>query len=80
MVTMTIHLQFHILVAGYEDLNDHDFRRNDLCFQTAIGRNVNPRRSLILCWFENTADRRNLVDINKWLVKHFIDHQQTALI
>ena len=53
MVTMTIHLnhpkQFYILVAGYEDLNDHDFRRNDLCFQTAVGRNVNPRRSLILC-------------------------------
>lgn len=28
----------YAIAAGYEDVNDHDLLRNDLCFQTSVGR------------------------------------------
>lgn len=31
----------YAIAAGYEDINDHDELRHDLCFQRAIGREVN---------------------------------------
>lgn len=68
----------YALAAGYEDVNDHDFLRNDLCFQTAVGRDVNLASSSTLSRFENSVDRRTLVEINKRLVEHFIYNQKVA--
>jgi hypothetical protein len=65
----------YALAAGYEDVNDHDFLRHDLCFQTAIGREVNLASSSTLSRFENAVDRRALVEMNKLLVEHFIENQ-----
>ena len=31
----------YAIAAGYEDVTDHDTLNKDLCFQTAVGRNVN---------------------------------------
>lgn len=30
----------YALAAGYEDVNDHDRLRQDLCFQTGVGRDA----------------------------------------
>ena len=68
----------YALAAGYEDVNDHDFLRNDLCFQTAVGREVNLASGSTLSRFENAVDRRTLVEINQLLVEHFIDNQKVA--
>ena len=47
----------YALAAGYEDVNDHDFLRNDLCFQTKVGREVNLASGSTLSRFENAVDR-----------------------
>jgi len=68
----------YAIAAGYEDVNDHDFLRNDLCFQTAVGREVALASSATLSRFENSADRKVLVAISKILVEHFIARHKTA--
>lgn len=62
----------YAIAAGYEDVNDHDDLRKDICFQTAVGREVSLASSSTLSRFENSADRRSLVDLSKLLVEQFI--------
>jgi hypothetical protein len=68
----------YAIAAGYEDVNDHDYLRNDLCFQTSVGREVALASSATLSRFENSINRKALVDISKALVEHFIDRHKTA--
>jgi len=62
----------YAIAAGYEDVNDHDELRKDLCFQTAVGREVNLASSATLSRFENSIDRQSLVEMSKLIVEHFI--------
>jgi hypothetical protein len=57
------------IALGYEDLNDHNALRNDLTMQTMVNRDSALASSPTLCRFENGADRKIAVAINK----HFID-------
>ncbi len=60
------------LAAGYEDLNDHDFLRDDPAWQTAVGRDKPAASSPTLCRLENRADRETAVAMHQVLVNQFI--------
>lgn len=60
------------IALGYEDLNDHDFLRKDISFQTIVGSNSELASSPTLCRFENCANREIAVAINKQMVEAFI--------
>lgn len=62
----------YAIAAGYEDVNDHDSLRKDVCFQTAVGREVNLASSATLSRFENSIDRQSLVKLSQLMVEHFI--------
>lgn len=62
----------YAIAAGYEDVNDHDSLRKDVCFQTAVGREVNLASSATLSRFENSIDRQSLVELSQLMVEHFI--------
>lgn len=61
------------LALGYEDLNDHDLIRRDLCFQSAVDRDRDLASSSTLCRFENQSDRAAAVGLNELLVEVFIE-------
>ena len=63
----------YALAAGYEDVNDHEFLRQDACFQTAVGREVVLASAPTLSRFENSIDKQSLNLIASEMVKHFID-------
>lgn len=65
----------YALSAGYEDVNDHDQLRQDLCFQTAVGCEVNLASSSTLSRFENSVDRNSQIEMGKLLVERFIQRQ-----
>ncbi|MCZ6557810.1 MAG: IS1380 family transposase [SAR324 cluster bacterium] len=60
------------LALGYEDLNDHDFLRDDPAWQTAVERVKAPASSPTLCRFENRANRKAAVEIHQVLLEQFI--------
>ncbi len=60
------------LALGYEDLNDHDFLRTDLAWQTAVERDKPGASSPTLCRMENRADRKMAVAMQQVLVEQFI--------
>ena len=60
------------LALGYEDLNDHDCLRNDLAWQTAVGREHQLASSPTLCRLENHADREAAIAIHRVIVEQFI--------
>ena len=60
------------LALGYEDLNDHDFLRDDLAWQTAVERDEPGASSPTLCRLENWAERETAVAINQVLIDQFI--------
>ena len=68
----------YALAAGYEDINDHDHLRQDLCFQTAAGREVNLASSSTLSRFENSVDRSSQIEMSKLLVERFIQRHTKA--
>ena len=68
----------YAIAAGYEDVNDHDHLHRDLCFQTAVGREVNLASSSTLSRFENSVDRNSQVEMSKHLVERFIQRQTKA--
>ncbi len=71
------------LAAGYEDLNDHDWLRSDLAWQTVVGRDKPGASSPTLCRMENRADRETAVALHRVLVDQFIasfDQPPTELI
>ena len=65
----------YALSAGYEDVNDHDQLRQDLCFQTAVGCEVNLASSSTLSRFENSVDRNSQIEMGRLLVERFIQRQ-----
>ena len=60
------------LALGYEDLNDHDFLRDDLAWQTAVERDEPGASSPTLCRLENWAERGCAVAINRVLIDQFV--------
>ena len=61
------------LVAGYEDANDHTRLRNDPILQTVAGRDRRPLASQpTLSRFENAAGARQVAQLNRLLVKMFL--------
>ena len=71
------------LALGYEDLNDHDSLRKDLCWQSAVERGEELASSPTLCRLENRADRRTAAAMSRVLVEQFIasfDHAPQELI
>jgi len=60
------------IALGWEDLNDHDFLRHDLAFQTFVNKDSELASSPTLCRFENTANRKIAVNIHKQMVEAFI--------
>ena len=63
----------YALAAGYEDVNDHEFLRQDTCFQTVVGREVVLASAATLSRFENAIDQQSLHLIASEMVEHFID-------
>jgi Transposase DDE domain group 1 len=60
------------IALGYEDLNDHNFLRKDISFQTIVGADSELASSPTLCRFEKCANREIAVAINKQMVEVFI--------
>jgi hypothetical protein len=60
------------LACGYEDLNDHDTLREDLCWQSAVERTRELASSPTLCRLEARADRAAAVAMHGVLVEQFI--------
>lgn len=69
--------RIYAIAAGYEDVNDHDQLRDDLCFQTAVGREVTLASSSTLSRFENAVGRQSQLEISKLFVEQFIEQQTT---
>lgn len=69
------------IACGWEDLNDHQFLRNDPLFQAAADRAVDARRPLAgpstLCRLENRVGRKACVELSKLLVELFIESHPT---
>lgn len=65
------------IALGYEDLNDHDILRNDLAFQTFVGKDSELASSPTLCRLENAANRQIAVDAHKQIVEIFIASYKT---
>jgi len=61
------------LALGYDDLNDHDLVRHDLCLQSAVERDRALASSSTLCRFENSMDRSAAVALNALMVELFIE-------
>ncbi len=68
--------RIYALAAGYEDVNDHDHLRKDLCFQTAVGREVDLASGSTLSRFENSVDRQTLVAMSHEMVELFISRHK----
>ena len=66
------------LCQGYEDLNDHDRLRDDLALQTAVGKDRPAASSPTLCRFENRADRKTAVAVQRQLVEQFLASSRRA--
>jgi hypothetical protein len=60
------------LALGYEDVNDHQMLRQDVAFQTALGRKEVLASPSTLCRFEHQADRAVAWAINRLWVEQFI--------
>ena len=60
------------LALGYEDLNDHDYLRKDIAMQTAVEQEGLLASKSTLSRFENSIDRKVIIEINKLLVETFI--------
>jgi len=61
------------LIAGYEDANDHTRLRHDAILQTVAAEEAKPLGSQpTLSRFENAAGAREVAEINRLLVKMFL--------
>ena len=60
------------LACGYEDLNDHDTLRKDLCLQSAVGRDEALASSPTLCRFENGFGRAQAAALHEVLFAQFV--------
>lgn len=68
----------YAIAAGYEDVNDHETLRKDLCLQTTIDSEKTLASEATLSRFENRVDRTSLIAISIELVEHFIRSHPSA--
>lgn len=61
------------LAAGYEDLNDHEFLRKDVAFQTAAGCDGDMAGDSSLSNFEKWATREFAISAHKIFFENFIN-------
>ena len=61
------------IALGYEDVNDHITLRKDPGFQTAINSDTNLASASTLSRFENSVNRKTIVEINKIHVETFVN-------
>lgn len=66
----------YAIAIGDEDVNDQSSLRNDLCFQTCIGKEFALGSSSTVSRFENAIDRESIVEISKEMVECFINSQK----
>jgi hypothetical protein len=64
------------IAAGYEDVNDQDSLRDDLCFQTCVGKERQLGSSSTISRFENSIDRETIVKLSKEMVESFIKNHK----
>ena len=64
------------IACGYEDVNDQDKLRDDLCFQTCVGKEEQMGCSSTISRFENSITRETIVKISKEMVELFIESQK----
>ena len=64
--------RIYALACGYEDLNDHDTLRRDLCLQSAVDRAEALASSPTLCRFENRFGRKEAVAVHEVLFAQFV--------
>jgi hypothetical protein len=64
--------RIYALACGYEDLNDHDTLRKDLCLQSAVGRDEALASSPTLCRFENGFGRGQAAALHAVLFAQFV--------
>jgi hypothetical protein len=60
------------IALGYEDVNDHNFLRKDIGFQTAVGKDRELASASTICRFENRATRKWAWQAHKVLLNSFI--------
>lgn len=60
------------IALGYEDGNDHAQLRNDIAFQTSVGKDSKLASPSTLCRFENWMNRKTAVKIHEQIVEQFI--------
>ena len=66
------------IALGYEDVNDHITLRKDPGFQTAINSDTNLASASTLSRFENSVNRKTIVEINKIHVETFVNSFKKA--
>ena len=64
--------QIYALALGYEDLNDHEYLRDDILFQSILGKDNAVASPSTLCRFQNRATRKDAVELNKIFVEIFL--------
>ena len=60
------------IAVGYEDLNDHNSLKDDLAFQTAVGKESSLASSPTLCRFENSFSRKEALLVHQALLENFV--------
>ncbi|MBM3419228.1 MAG: IS1380 family transposase [Bacteroidetes bacterium] len=69
--------RIYAIAAGYEDVSDHNFLREDLSFQTVVNRTQALASAPTLSRLENAVTRRDCVTLGKEMVEQFIRNQKT---
>lgn len=70
--------RIYAIAANYEDINDHDYLRHDVAFQSIINKNKELASSPTLSRLENMVSRADCVRMSINLVEHFISSHKTA--
>ena len=65
------------IASGYEDCNDQDHLRNDIGFQTIVGKDTPLASSPTICRFENRATAQWAFKAHKILTETFISSFET---
>jgi len=76
-VTDMLRQRVYGIVAGNEDLNDHDNFRKDELLKSLLGKNKDLAGSSTLCRYENSATRYACVAMSRIIVEKFIKNHKT---
>ena len=61
------------IALGYEDLNDHEFLKQDKAIQVSVGKESSLASPATLCRFENNFNRKTAVEIHKKMLENFVN-------